>query len=49
MKIPFSSRRMTAYHMVVASSVPRIRSHGRGGSSRSSATPASKSWRRVAT
>ena len=36
--------RMTAYHIVVASSVPWIRSHGRGGAGSSpSVTPASMS------
>ena len=33
MKTPFSRLRSTAYHMVVASFVPWIRCHGRGGAS----------------
>lgn len=49
MKIPRSRLRSTAYHMVVASSLPWIRSHGRAGCSASLATPASISCRRVAT
>ncbi len=45
MKTPSrTSLRMTAYHMVVASSVPWMRSHGRGGAGASaSVTPASMS------
>ena len=43
MKTPRSALRITAYHMVVASSVPRIRSQGRGGASRPFATPRSMS------
>lgn len=43
MNTPFSCRRSTAYHMVVASFVPWIRCHGRGGGSIPSATPASTS------
>ncbi len=43
MKIPFSCRRMTAYHMVVASPVPWIRNHGRGGKPSPGAMPASTS------
>ncbi len=40
MKTLFSLRRITAYHMVVASSVPWMRSHGRGGAAASpSVTP----------
>ncbi len=35
--------RSTAYHMVVASSVPWMRSHGRGGVFTWSAMPASMS------
>ena len=49
MKMPRSRLRSTAYHIVVASSLPWIRSHGRGGGSVSFASPASISWRRVAT
>ena len=41
--------RMTAYHMVVASSVPWMRNQGRGGRSSSGARPASTSCLRVAT
>ena len=41
--------RMTAYHMVDASPVPWIRCHGRGGGLSGGATPASTSWRWVAT
>ena len=48
MKMPRSRLRSTAYHMVVASSLPWIRSHGRGGSSASLATPAPISCLRVA-
>ena len=33
MKTPRSRLRMTAYHIVVASPVPWMRSHGRGGPS----------------
>jgi hypothetical protein len=43
MKIPFSRRRIGAYHSVVASFVPWIRCHGRGGGSIPLATPASMS------
>jgi len=49
MKMPRSRLRSTAYHMVVASSLPWIRSHGRGGCSTSPAIPASISCLRVAT
>jgi len=49
MKIPRSCRRSTAYHSVVASSVPWIRSHGRGTCPSSVAMRASTSWRWVAT
>jgi hypothetical protein len=49
MKIPRVRFRMTAYHMVEASRGPLIGCHGRGGSSPSSAIPASVSCRRVAT
>jgi len=41
--------RITAYHSVVASPVPWMRNQGRGGGSASEATPASTSWRWVAT
>ena len=43
MYTPLSCRRSTAYHMVVASLVPWIRCHGRGGSSTPFAIPASTS------
>ena len=49
MKMPRSCLRMTAYHMVVASPVPWIGCHGRGGGLSVSATPASVSCLRVAT
>ena len=49
MKTPRSSLRSTAYHMVVASSLPWIRSHGRAGDSTSFASPAAISCRLVAT
>ena len=49
MKTPRSRFRITAYHMVVASRVPWIGCHGRGGGSIVSAMPASASWRKVAT
>ncbi len=49
MKTPRSRLRITAYHMVVASSLPWIRSHGRAGSSASGAIPAPINCRRVAT
>ena len=49
MKIPRSRLRSTAYHMVVASSLPWIRSHGRAGSSAALAMPAAISCLRVAT
>ena len=49
MKTPRSRLRMTAYHIVDASLVPWMRSHGRGGASESSMTPAARSWRWVAT
>jgi len=50
MKTPSrTSLRITAYHMVLASPVPWIRSQGRGGSSSDLAIPASTSWRWVAT
>ena len=48
MKIPRVALRITAYHMVVASLGPWTRCHGRGGAS-SATTPASTSWRCVAT
>ena len=44
-----TSLRITAYHMVVASPVPWIRSQGFGGGWSDSAMPASTSWRWVAT
>jgi len=40
--------RITAYHMVIASRVPWIGNHGRGGGFPLWTTPASSSWRRVA-
>ena len=43
MNTPRTRLRMTAYHMVVASSVPWMRSHGRGGGCSPSAIPASTS------
>jgi hypothetical protein len=49
MKMPRSRFRSTAYHMVVASSLPWIRSHGRAGGSASVAILASISCRLVAT
>ena len=49
MKIPFSRLRMGAYHMVVASLLPWMRCQGRGTCPSSDATPASMSWRWVAT
>lgn len=49
MNTPRVRFRITAYHIVVASRVPWIGNHGRRGSSRSGASPASTSWRRVAT
>lgn len=49
MKMPRSRFRSTAYHMVVASSLPWIRSHGRAGSSAAGTMPVSISCRRVAT
>ena len=48
MKMPRSRLRMTAYHNVDASLVPWMRSHGRGGGSDPSMTPAATSWRFVA-
>lgn len=48
MKIPFSFRRMAAYHIVVASIGALIGHHGRGGSSSGVVIPASASWRPVA-
>src|SRR5688500_17182032 len=41
--------RITAYQRVVASLVPRIWCHGRGGGPTSGATPLSRSWRCLAT
>ncbi len=49
MNTPFSRLRMTAYHIVEASPVPCTRCHGRGGRSPERASPASISWRWVAT
>lgn len=49
MKMPRSRFRITAYHMVVASSLPWMRSQGRAGSSDSGTRPASISCLRVAT
>ncbi len=43
MYTPFSCRRSSAYHMVVASFVPWILCHGRGGRSTSFAIPAAMS------
>jgi hypothetical protein len=43
MKMPFSRRRIGAYHSVVASFVPWMRCQGRGGGSIPSAIPASTS------
>jgi hypothetical protein len=43
MKTPFSCRRSSAYHMVVASLVPWILCQGRPGGSMSVAMPASMS------
>ena len=40
--------RITAYHMVIASRVPWMGNQG-GGGAPSWTTPASSSWRRVAT
>ena len=41
--------RSTAYHSVEASLGPWIRCHGRSGMAPALTTPASPSWRRVAT
>ncbi len=49
MKTPRVRFRITAYHIVVASFVPWMRCQGRGGGASSGATPASTSWRCVAT
>ena len=49
MYTPRSRLRMTAYHIVEASTDPWTRCQGRGGSSFAGATPASMSWRCVAT
>ncbi|MCW2995213.1 MAG: hypothetical protein JWQ18_2708 [Conexibacter sp.] len=49
MKIPFVLLRITAYHMVEESMLPRTRCHGRGGSSLGGEMPASISCRCVAT
>jgi len=43
MYTPFSFRRRTAYHIVVASFVPWMRCHGRGGGSTPFVIPASTS------
>ena len=43
MKMSRTGLRITAYHKVVASFVPWIRSHGRGGAPPPSAIPASMS------
>ena len=43
MYTPFSCRRSSAYHIVVASFVPWILCHGRRGGSRALAIPASMS------
>ena len=48
MNTPRSRLRITAYHMVLASPVPWMACHGRGGGLTASATPASVSWRNVA-
>lgn len=48
MKTPRVRFRITAYHMVVASSLPWIRSHGRAGISSAGTTPPSISCFRVA-
>ena len=49
MKMPRSRLRMTAYHIVDASLVPWMRSHGRGGGRSAAAIPAAMSWCCVAT
>ncbi len=49
MKMPRSCLRMTAYHIIVASPVPWMRNHGRGGPSIAEPIPAATSWRSVAT
>lgn len=49
MNTPRSRLRITAYHIVEASPVPWIASHGRGTGSSGRAIPASMSCRRVAT
>ena len=49
MYTPLSFRRITAYHIVEASRVPCTRCQGRGGGWSAAATPASTSWRWVAT
>ena len=49
MKIPCVCLRITAYHMVMASSVPLILNQGGLGSSWEGTSPASSSCRRVAT
>ena len=49
MNTPLSRLRITAYHMVDASRVPWIRCQGSSGCSSGATTPASTSWRWVAT
>lgn len=49
MYTPFVCLRITAYHMVIASLVPWIRSHGRGGTSPGSEILAATSCLWVAT
>jgi len=49
MKTPLISLRITAYHIVDASPGAWMRSHGRGGGASSDPSPASISWRWVAT
>ena len=49
MYTPLVRLRITAYHSVVASPVPWIGNHGRGGGSAASAIPASTSCLNVAT
>ena len=46
---PLVLLRMTAYHSVVASLVPLIANQGAGGPSTGCDSPASSSWRPVAT
>ena len=49
MKTPRSCLRITAYHIVEASPVPWMRSHGRGGIPVGGAMPVATSWCWVAT